>query len=75
MGHADLGEADYLGDALQRDLVLRVAVAVHQANRHCAKAVLECGLQIDTRLGLIQRQYDVAMGANALGNLNHRFMQ
>ena len=71
MARADLGEADLLGQPLQRRLVRGPAPAVHQHDRQRPDARVERRLQPGPRRLQVQRLLHRAVGPHPLVDLDH----
>ena len=67
----DLGEAHLARQRRQRLLVIGVAVAVQEHDRDRPKALREAALQAGAGALEIERPLDRAVGAHALGDLDH----
>ena len=73
--HRDLRESHGTRDALGRELVLGVAVAVHEDDRHRAQAGGVRGAQVALELRLVERPLDLATRADAFVGLDDTCVQ
>ena len=69
MRNTDLREADLMRNALHRNFMLRVAVAMHQANCKRAETFVKRRLQVCARLCFVERPDHIAVRTDALINL------